>query len=680
MRFLKEQLNHFPGKFKASIENAFTLTKLNNYLKPLESVLGDAEYSIAIIEPTPLEQPGRRILYINRSFSKMTGYSANELVNLKTLNVLKGPLTSADELKNVRMSLDRLNPVKIELINYRKDGAMFWIESSFVPFFDNNGLLIYWISISKDITEQKLSEEKMQRSHQIQRVINSILEISLESLPFDLQLNRILKMMLDIPWLSLESKGCIFIVEENSNVLAIRAHHELSQSLLSVCGKIYIGKCLCGKAAQTKEIIFADHIDENHEINYKGMEPHGHYCVPITSGQKVWGVICLYVKKGHKKETEEEEFLTAVASTLAGFIERKHIEEALRKNEEQFRSVIETANDAIILLNEKWEIVSWNRAAQTIFQYSPEEVMGKEISTLIPERFHDLHKEGINRFIREEKVGFTGNTLEIISKRSNGSEFPAEISFSMWSTENKKFYTAIIRDITKRKETEQALFQSEKLASIGQLAAGVAHEINNPLANASLSVQRLLKKKFREIIDNETIFGILDSIKADIDRVSNIAKELLYFSRKRETLFELMNINEVIQKTLIFTGYIKKGAITLELQEVPVILGDPIKLQQVLLNILNNSYESLTDYGEITLSTSVNTGSVVVEISDNGCGISEEHLTRVFDPFFTTKEVGEGTGLGLSISYGIIKQHKGIISIMSTQGKGTTVTIKLPVD
>ncbi|HSQ78505.1 MAG TPA: ATP-binding protein [Nitrospirota bacterium] len=239
-----------------------------------------------------------------------------------------------------------------------------------------------------------------------------------------------------------------------------------------------------------------------------------------------------------------------------------------------------------------------------------------------------------------------------------------------------------IFDIEARKKVEQQtrrLVQAEKLTSLGQLAAGIAHEINNPLANASLGIQKL-KNKLQTSGRAEDVVEKLDTVEWNIDRASAIAQELLQFSRQRESEFVPLDVNTVIKGALTLMQYkLNMISTQLDLAPVPDIMGDPGKLEQVFINILSNSLEAMPDGGSISLSSSRDGDFVRVQIIDSGMGIAAENLSRVFDPFFTTKEVGQGTGLGLSISYGIIKQHHGTISITSAYGKGTTLTIKLPI-
>ena len=238
-----------------------------------------------------------------------------------------------------------------------------------------------------------------------------------------------------------------------------------------------------------------------------------------------------------------------------------------------------------------------------------------------------------------------------------------------------------IFDIETRKKFEQhmrGIVQTEKLTSLGQLAAGVAHEINNPLTNASLAIERL-KRRMQDCDPEHAVLDKLEAVERNIDKASSIAQELLQFSRQKESEFIPCDIGRVVGGALTLLNY-KLGDIAVQYsaETVPEVMGDPVKLEQVFINTLSNAVEAMPAGGTITVQTTLRGDRVQVKIIDTGLGISPEHLPRVFDPFFTTKDIGIGTGLGLSISYGIIRQHHGGIHIASVFGKGTTVTIRIP--
>lgn len=223
------------------------------------------------------------------------------------------------------------------------------------------------------------------------------------------------------------------------------------------------------------------------------------------------------------------------------------------------------------------------------------------------------------------------------------------------------------------------LGQSEKLQSLGQLAAGIAHEINNPLANASLGIQAARKRVMGTAAPDEHIMERLDAVEKNIDRASIIARELLQFSRQQDTQAVPFNMNDVVRGALTLMKYkLRDIVIHHDLGPVRDVTGDLGKMEQVFINILSNATDAMPEGGDIFITTEQRGDEVQIRISDTGAGIPPENLSRVFDPFFTTKETGSGTGLGLSICYGIVKQHRGTLEISSTGGKGTTVTVRLP--
>jgi two-component system NtrC family sensor kinase len=228
-------------------------------------------------------------------------------------------------------------------------------------------------------------------------------------------------------------------------------------------------------------------------------------------------------------------------------------------------------------------------------------------------------------------------------------------------------------------QTKQ-LVQSEKLASLGRLAAGVAHEINNPLTNASLNVQMVKKIINSRNEDDESLTTKIDAIGRNIERASIIARELLRFSRNDTEVFSKVNLNVIIQHALDTVDYkLPSVHMSKNLDILPEIKGNFGKLQQVFINILHNSLEAMGEVGEIEITTKIIDDNIEVSVSDSGVGIPEEKLEKLFDPFFTTKEIGKGTGLGLFICYGIIHQHNGKISIKSNIDQGTKVIIELPI-
>lgn len=218
--------------------------------------------------------------------------------------------------------------------------------------------------------------------------------------------------------------------------------------------------------------------------------------------------------------------------------------------------------------------------------------------------------------------------------------------------------------------------QSEKLASMGILAAGIAHEINNPLTNISLNVEML-----KDMLGNDAKIGKkVEAIERNIDRASRIAKELLHFSREKETALLPTDLNRIIASVKnLLASQPRSAIIHLNLQDIPNIRGIPWKLEEVFINVLMNSLDACGEKDRIEVRTFCLDQHVMATITDTGHGIKEEHVGKVFDPFFTTKEIGKGTGLGLSVCYNIIRQHGGTLALTSSEQDGTVVTLTFPV-
>lgn len=227
--------------------------------------------------------------------------------------------------------------------------------------------------------------------------------------------------------------------------------------------------------------------------------------------------------------------------------------------------------------------------------------------------------------------------------------------------------------------TRQQIGQSEKLAAIGRLAAGIAHEINNPLTGVLTFAHMLRQKANMDAQDKED----LDVVLRETTRVREIVRGLLDFARESPSTRQPLDLNEVVARTLTLIRSQKgfhKVTLVEELDEaLPPVVGDRNQLQQVLLNLCMNGCEAMHGGGVLSLRTRSEGNRVALEVSDSGCGIKPEHLGKIFDPFFTTKPVGKGTGLGLSVSYGIVEQHGGTLEVASEEGRGTTFTVRLPI-
>ncbi|MFO8009458.1 MAG: PAS domain S-box protein [Dehalococcoidia bacterium] len=377
-------------------------------------------------------------------------------------------------------------------------------------------------------------------------------------------------------------------------------------------------------------------------------------------------------------------------------------EKALRTSEEKFRTIFHSANDEIIVLDKEGTVVDRNVKGENILGYTFEEVAGKrigELNYILPDNQLPRMAE-----LFSSAMGGTGGRgfAELEMPHKNGSMVSVQASISpIEIAGQREGIIVVLRDISERKRAEgelrqahaqlqeameqlkasqEQLIQSEKLAAIGQLVSGVAHELNNPLMAISGYSEILMNMP-----DEQAAASYIQNLHKETGRAISIIQNLLSFARKQEPRKKPTSINSIVDSVIKLRSY-KPGMdnIGVELypaEDLPKAMVDFHQMQQVFVNLLINAEQALkrlNGEGKVSIYTRQVNGAIEIDFSDNGPGIPEDIQGKIFDPFFTTREVGQGTGLGLSICYGIIQEHGGEISVQSTEGGGTTFTIRLP--
>jgi PAS domain S-box-containing protein len=691
-------------------------------------------------------------------------------------------------------------------------------------------------------------------THKNLEVINSLLQLSLENVPLDELLERTLDLLTSIPWIAFQSKGSILLVEEQPEVLVTRAQKGLGERILATCSRVPFGRCLCGLAAATRQIQFAADLDDRHTVRYEGMSPHGHYCVPILFADRLLGVMNLYVKAGHFRHPKEEEFLTAVANTLAGIIARREAEEARLRSEKEFnlllknvpalvfkgyadgsidlfddrvaemtgypRSIFESRelkwtdlilkediegvrtefiralkgpgsyvreyrinceDERVLWIQERSQIVlnregridyvsgvifditerrqaedDLRRAHAEIEQLfasissiliglnprggvwhwneEAEKVLGVAAAEAVGQKLHELPIQWDLAKISEALVGCRKGSrsirLENVRfRRQNGKDGFLGIIISPVKGENGEISGIILlgMDVTERLIMEHQLAQAQKLESIGQLAAGIAHEINTPIQYVGDNT-RFLQDAFQDLLQLlERYQGLLAASKAgvmaadlleqvetatkeiDLDylvgeipvaisqslegvkRVAKIVRAMKDFSHPGAGEKQAVDLNKALEDTITVARNEWKYVATLVTDldpSLPLVFCRADEINQVFLNIIVNAAHAIgevigrepVEKGTITVRSRRNGDWAEVSISDTGPGIAEEIKSKIFDPFFTTKEVGKGTGQGLAICHAVIvDKHGGSIDLDTARGRGATFTIRLPL-
>jgi PAS domain S-box-containing protein len=399
--------------------------------------------------------------------------------------------------------------------------------------------------------------------------------------------------------------------------------------------------------------------------------------------------------------------------------DRHRWEAALSESERRYRQLTEAAQDAVVVADQQARITLFNPAAERAFGYKAAEVLGQPLEILVPSDLRDSHAHGFRRYLATRQPHVIGKLIELRGRRKDGTEFPLELSLSAIDVGGELQFLGAIRDTTERERLRTSLVQNEKLASIGLLSAGVAHEINNPLAFVSNNLTVLDRdvkalgalldvyegaradlaranpaaaeraETLAEAMDLPYVRGhlerILDRTREGVERVTRIVQSLRGLARTDAPRMEEARIPDLVDMALdMVRGRMKQRGITVNLSYGPSkVRCVPTQLSQVFLNLIVNAVQAIeargAGGGSIRVATRIVGPEMLIEVADDGCGISPENLPKLFDPFFTTKPVGEGTGLGLSITHGIVAGHGGRIEVDSRVGEGTRFRIYLPL-
>lgn len=358
--------------------------------------------------------------------------------------------------------------------------------------------------------------------------------------------------------------------------------------------------------------------------------------------------------------------------------EQVRLSEEVRLVERHLASVVESARDIVLSTSSEGLIVTWNTAAERLTGYASWEVKGRSFF----ERCAADKTENLRRVFHELRAADRSQTGEWEILTKSGERIPISWIFSPLQDEGAKSVgvVAVGRDLSEHRKLEMQLLQSQKLAALGVMAGGIAHEIRNPLAVCSSAAQFLKNPRVKPELREECI----DRILGGILKASSIIENLLRFARPSSTTeMTQLDLCDAVRDALQLVSNQAKIAqisVTVDFPDEKIaVYGNANLLQQMFLNLVLNAVNSMPDGGKLLIAAKRTENGAEVDIADTGCGISQEDLEKIFDPFFTLSPVGKGTGLGLSICYSIVKQHLGNIEVQSAVGEGTVFKVHLPV-
>jgi len=581
---------------------------------------------------------GGHLTFVNNSVCRNLGYSREELIGMS----YKG-FTAEKDIETVFRVFGEVYRTGVPNKGFpwkiiRKDGIHGFAEASVSLLRDDKGEIIGFRGVGRDVTERKQTEEKLRQSEENYKTLfdSSVVGMYvLDAETFKVVMGN--RAAVEMAGFSSEGEGVginplDFVIPEDREQVLEMAVKEFEQDLR-----------------------------RTHEVR-----------VTAKDGGIGW------ISISSARITHEGRLASLVSIT--NITERKQAEDKLRQSEENYRALFDSSVIGTVVMDaETMKVMMVNQAAVKMFGFnSAEEALGLDpFSFILPEdkeRYLEITQKGVFEQNSHQ-------TYEIKAMTKDGRGIWINTTATMITHKGKLAALISFADITEQKKQTELLMMTDRLASLGELASGAAHEINNPLTSIIGFSQLLLEKQVPDDIRED-----LKLINNEAQRAASVTKNLLTFARRHAPTKQRNQINNIIEDVLKLRAYEHKAnGIEVKRQlapDLPEIMVDYFQMQQVFMNIVINAEYFMTvahNKGTLTITTKKQNDTVMISFADDGPGIPSENLRRIFDPFFTTKETGKGTGLGLSICHGIVTEHGGQIYAKSQLSKGATIFVELPI-
>lgn len=729
--------------FMAIIRDIAEKLEWEDKIRKLSSAVEQSPVSVVITDTKG------DIEYVNKKFTQVTGYTYEEVIG-KNPRVLKSGEKTSEEYKELWETITSGNEWRGEFSNKNKNGKVYWEAASISPIKDNNGVITHFIAVKEDISAQKQMEMSRRRAHLRMEEISKLQQLLLAQGGLEKKLKTITDSVVELfdadfcrIWIIRPGDrcetGCTHAaVTEGSHACRYRDRclHLLSSSgrYTHIDGEVHsrvpfgcykIGLLASGKEQKflTSDVTHDPRIHNNEWASKLGLVSFAGYQLRPTCGESI-GVMAIFSK--HIISPDDDNLLEMLGYSTAQVVQSSIIENMLHDSNEKLELLFSSIQSVIIELTNDYKISRWNTSAENIFGITASDVINRPFRECNLQWDWDevikkisLCKETNNatwiddfRYIQPDgNRGFLGITINPIKNE----------------VDEQTGLLILMKDITRRKNVEHQLVHSQKLEAIGELAAGIAHEINTPtqyimdntkFLQDSFSDINTLLEKYSHLLEMSKSGSVTPEMTAEIDvaageadinylveeipnainqsmegleRVKNIVYAMKNFSHPDNENKKPIDINEAIKNTITVARnewkYVAdvKTDLDLSLTTVPCFPGD---FNQVILNLIVNAAHAIGGVSEngsegkgiINISTRCDGDWAEIRVSDTGTGIPEDIRARIFDPFFTTKEVGKGTGQGLSLVHStVVGRHNGTIALDTELGKGTTFILRLPL-
>jgi PAS domain S-box-containing protein len=604
-----------------------------------------------------------RVTFLNSVAEKLTGWTNRSaqgvpletvftIVNEKTHEVVENP---ARQVLQEGVVLGLANHTLL----VAKDGSECPIDDSAAPICGANGEVLGVVFVFRDVTERRRAERALQESEQ--------------------RLRLVFEGVRDYAFVTLDPQGVI--TSWNAG-----AEHTYGYRAEEIVGRHFA-------SFFTEDALARGAPEQALRAAAEGGRFEDEAWRLRKDGSKFWASALITALRDENGE------LRAFSKITRDLTERRIAEEALRSREERLRTLTETAGDAIITADQQGRIVSWNKAAGAMFGHAASEVLDRPLSLLMPVRFHNSHRNGLARVVATGKSHLIGHSIELVGLRKDGTEFPIELSLSSWKTAEGQFFSGIIRDLTERRqkeeatrEAERARIQTEALSDLNrrkdEFLAMLSHELRNPLSPILNSVHLLRLPSPDGALHDQAIAVI----ERQVGKLTRLVDDLLEVSRistgRIRLNKEVIDMGEVIERAVESVRPLvaeRRHTLDISLAPRPIwVEADPMRVEQVVVNLLTNAAKYTHDDGKIALVVEREGDRAVLRVRDNGVGIAHDLLPVVFDLFTQADQSLDrsqgGMGVGLSIVQRVVLLHGGTVEAHSDGvGRGSEFVVRLPI-
>jgi PAS domain S-box-containing protein len=686
------------------------IERRNKRSREIERELVDKEQALhQIIQgstiPTFVINQNHVITHWNRALENLTGFSAGQMIGTKRQWM---PFYTSERAAMADVILDQSDEEEIRRLygtTWRKsaliegayeaegffprlgeDGKWCWFTAA--PIKSPEGRIVGAIETLWDKTEDKRAEEE--REHHTAELSTMCSIYAALNAPADLE-ERIHVALRELHQLFAADGICIYLLGEDGNYYS-RFSYGVSETacrIQPVAGPDsavhYVGR---GHHLVTYDELPAGYFDEIRQLEGKTLGTIAY--IPISSKEKeTFGVIRIGSRTPQDFSQNLRNVLELVGNRIAIAIENSMLQERYIKSEEKYRSLFNSDPNPIFIIDpESFQILDTNQTVQKCYGYSKSELIGRP--------FLGLGKEGeaeVRRGLQQLEKGQSVFFPKKRQYRKGRQPFFVNINVSRAEYGGQDVLIATTTDITESVEKETQLVQAGKMTTLGVMAAGMAHEINQPLNVIQVSADYILKMLRKgNTLSSDELETVARDIIAGVERATFVIKHVRDFSRQSEVARTRLDINDPIRDVFKILGHQLKAhevEVALDLAtDLPPILADHNRLEQVFVNLVSNAIDAMDEktlqaepqdqLKQLTIRSYSQDGRVVAEVADTGIGMPEHVKNKLFEPFFTTKKTGKGTGLGTSISYGIVKDYDGQIEVESAPGKGTTFRLTFP--